>query len=372
MELTAWAYLWAFAGALGAAFGFTPLALRIARRFDVVDRPGAYKAQESPVPYLGGVAMVAAFAGVILAGSFLRAPPAGASQLALVIGVALCLSIVGLVDDLRGLHPIPRFALQIAAAIIVWAQGIGVELTSVVWLDAVITVVWIVGITNAFNLLDNMDGLSAGIAAIAAAYFFLLGAINGQIAVAALSAALCGCALGFLRHNFHPARIYMGDAGSLFLGFMLAVIGIKLQFQGPRQVTFLVPVLVLGVAILDTTVVVISRLVHRLSPFAGGRDHISHRLVFVGIPVKSAVALVYAAGIALGWLAVVMSRVDLTTGFILMGFAIAVSAFAGVMLGLVPVYEHSSRRRLMLTEVRPHEHEPGTGLSEVGAEATGA
>lgn len=363
MDLNPWIYLWAFVGALLAAFGFTPIALRIARRFDVMDRPGDYKAQESPVPYLGGLAIVAAFSAVVLAGSFLRAPSEGASQLALVIGLALGLSCIGLIDDLRGLHPIPRFALQVGAAIVVWASGVQIEIFNVAGADATITVLWIVGITNAFNLLDNMDGLSAGIAGIAAATFFILGATNGQFAVAALAAALCGCALGFLRHNIHPARIYMGDAGSLFLGFMLAVLGIKLEFDAPRQITFMVPVLVLGVAILDTCVVVISRLLHRLSPFAGGRDHISHRLVFVGISVRSAVALVYAAGIGLGWLAIVMSRLDAATGFILMGFVVAVAIFAGLMLGLVPVYEHSRRRRMMLMEVVPHE-EHGEPVSE--------
>ena len=355
MELTAWAYLWAFAVALFAALGLTPIALRVARRFEVFDHPGSYKAQESPVPYLGGMAIVIAFAVVVVAGSFLRAPPKGAEQLALMIALALALSIIGLADDLRGLHPLPRFALQVAAAAGVWAVGIRVELFHVDLPDAILTVAWIVGITNAFNLLDNMDGLSAGLAAIAGGFFFLLGAMQGQIAVAALAAALAGCALGFLKHNFHPARIYMGDAGSLFFGFMLAVIGIKLEFPAPQQVSFMVPILVLGVAILDTTLVVTTRLVNRLNPFSGGRDHISHRLVFVGIPVRSAVALVYAAGIALGWLAIVMSRLDFATGLILMGFVIAVALFAGVMLSLVPVYERSQRRRLMLIEVGEHE-----------------
>jgi len=370
MDLTAWAYLWAFTLALLAALGLTPIALRIARRFKVLDRPGSYKIQKSPIPYLGGMAIVAAFALVVVTGSFLRAPPAGAEQLAVVIAIALGLSILGLIDDLRGLHPLPRFALQIAAAAGVWAAGIQVELFHVTLPDAILTVLWIVGITNAFTLLDNMDGLSAGLAAIGAGFFFLLGAMNGQLAVAALAAALTGCALGFLKHNFHPARIYMGDAGSLFFGFMLAVIGIKLEFPAPPQVAFMVPILVLGVAILDTSLVVITRLANRISPFSGGRDHISHRLVFVGISVRSAVALVYAAGIALGWLAVVMSRLDLTTGLILMGFVIAVGLFAGVMLGLIPVYESSRRRRMMFMEVVPHEEHSEPPKESLAADVT--
>lgn len=370
MDLNEWAYLWAFTGALAVALGLTPVALRLAHRFRILDQPGSYKKQESPMPYLGGMAIVASFAIVVVAGSFLRAPPGGAGQLAVVIGIALGLSFVGLIDDLRGLHPLPRFLFQVAAALGVWAIDIRVELFNSAPLDAVLTIMWVVGITNAFNLLDNMDGLSAGLATIASGTFFLLGATHGQLAVAALSAALAGCALGFLKHNFHPARIYMGDAGSLFLGFMLAVIGIKLRFDAPRQVSFImVPVLVLGVAILDTTLVVITRIANRISPFAGGRDHISHRLVFVGISVRSAVALVYAAGIALGWLAIVMARLDLVTGMILMGFVLAVGVFAGVMLALVPVHENSRRRRLMLMEVVPHEEHSEPPKEEVVADA---
>lgn len=372
MELGAWSYVGAFVVSVGMALGLTPLALRIALKRQVLDHPGDYKAQESPVPYLGGLAIVLAFSGAILVGSLISPLPGGQRELAILLGMAILLSFVGLGDDLRGLHPLPRFVVEVGAALVVWWTGVGITLFDASLANAVLTVLWIVGITNAFNLLDNMDGLSAGIAAIASATFFVLAVLNGQTAVAGLSIALCGCALGFLRSNFHPARIYMGDAGSLFFGFMLAVIGIKLRFEAPREITFMVPVLVLGVAILDTTLVVTSRLAHRLSPFAGGRDHISHRLVFVGLPVRSAVALIYAAGVGLGWLAIVMSRLDATTGFILMGFVVAVAVFAGVMLGLVPVYEHSKRRHLMLTEVVSHEEHSEPVRDAVAAESTGA
>jgi UDP-GlcNAc:undecaprenyl-phosphate GlcNAc-1-phosphate transferase len=152
----------------------------------------------------------------------------------------------------------------------------------------------------------------------------------------------------------------MGDAGSLFLGFLLAVIGLKLRFESPPQVTFLVPILVLGIPIFDTVLVVTTRLMHRLSPIVGGRDHMSHRLVFVGIPVPAAVSLIYAAAIALGWLAIAMSRVDVVTAYILGGFVVAVGLFLGVLLALVPVYESSRRRKVMLVEVEKHEEEEGS------------
>ena len=355
MEIGNWAYAGAFCVSLLLALIFTPLALRVALRREVLDHPGDYKAQQSPVPYLGGLAIVLSFAIAILIATVINPPPGGYQQLAVLLGMGAILSLMGLFDDLRGLPPFLRFAIEIGAAYAAWASGVGVTLFDSPVANAALTIFWIVGITNAFNLLDNMDGLSGGIAAIGAGFFFVLAAMSGQTAVAALSIALCGCALGFLRSNFYPARIYMGDAGSLFLGFMLAVIGIKLRFETPREITFLVPVLVLGVAIFDTSLVTVSRLLHRRSPFAGGRDHISHRLVYVGIPVRAAVSLVYAGGVALGWLAIAVSRTDRVTAFILMGLVVTVGLFAGTMLGAIPVYETSKRRHLMIREVRHHE-----------------
>ena len=348
-----------FAGSAFLALVLTPLALRLAVRRGVLDQPGGHKGHASPVPYLGGTAIVVSFALAILLAGVIAPPEGELGQLAAILGIGVGLSLVGLADDLWGLHPFIRLVIEIAAGVGVWQFAEGVQLFGNDGLNAVITVVWVVGITNAFNFLDNMDGLSAGVAVIGATSFFILAAINDQFLVAGLSIGLAGCALGFLRHNFHPARIYMGDAGSLFIGFTLAALGIKLSFpEQPRLITFFVPILVLGVAIFDMTLVTVTRLLHRLSPLSGGRDHTSHRLVFVGIPVPVAVALIYSAAVALGWLAVIMSRVDQTTGLLLMGFVLAVGAFAGVLLGLVPVYETSRRRHLMISEVLPHEVEP--------------
>ena len=274
------------------------------------------------------------------------------------VSSATGLSLVGLVDDLRGLGPLVRLAVEVVAGGLLYWSGTHTQLFSSRALDAVVTVGWVVGVTNAFNLLDNMDGLSAGVAAVGALSFFTIAAANGQFLVATLAIALCGCAVGFLRHNFHPARIYMGDAGSLFFGFMLSVIGVKLRFDGPTEVTFFVPVLVLGVALFDTALVTLTRLVHRRNPLAGGRDHTSHRLVFVGIPVPAAVSLIYAGAVILGWLGVIMARVDRNTGFLLMGLVLSLALFLGALLAMVPVYETSRRRRLMLQEVAAHEPEP--------------
>ena len=346
----------------------TPLAVRLARRHGLLDHPGGHKSHDEAVPYLGGAAILVAFLVTVTAGGVLLPIPSGRTELLVVFTAAALLAGVGLLDDLRGLGLRFRVLAEVIAAGALLMAGSGVQATGVAPVDAVLTVLWVVGITNAFNLLDNMDGLSAGVAAIAAAGFFALAALNGQFLVASLAAGVAGVSLGFLRHNAHPARIFMGDAGALFLGFLLAYLGIKLEFAGPSGLVFFVPILVLGVAIFDTTLVTATRLIHRKSPFSGGRDHVSHRLVFVGLSVRTSVALIYAAAVACAWTAVVMSRVDATTGLILMGLIVALAGFAGVVLAVVPVYETSRRRRLMLLEVRPHEPDPRPAATIRGTE----
>jgi UDP-GlcNAc:undecaprenyl-phosphate/decaprenyl-phosphate GlcNAc-1-phosphate transferase len=356
-ELGGVAYAAAFVASLGLTLVFTPVLLRFASRRQIVDLPGGHKSHSSPVPYLGGIGIVLAFSVAVMAAALI-APLGGAGDLAWILGLAVLLSLMGLIDDLRGLSRLLRLFVEIGAGVGVWWIGGGVSLFAAEPANLAITVLWVVGITNAFNLLDNMDGLSGGVAAIGAFFFFLLAALNGQFLVATLAIALAGCAVGFLKHNFHPAKIYMGDAGSLFLGFLLAVLGMRLRFDAPTQVTFMVPILVLGVAMFDTTLVVITRLLHGRHPMEGGRDHTSHRLVFVGIPVPAAVSLIYMAGISLGWLAVVMSRLDRGSGYLLMGLVLTLGLFAGTLLGLVPVYENSKRKRMMLQEVGLHDEEP--------------
>jgi UDP-GlcNAc:undecaprenyl-phosphate GlcNAc-1-phosphate transferase len=356
MQVGSWDYAAVFAVTAALTLLATPLALRYAVRRQILDHPGAIKAQASPVPYLGGAAIVLAFATVVLMAAVIRPPNSGIGELAAVLGLGVLLALIGLLDDLHGLSPWFRLAVEIAAGVAVWATPAGAELTGNQLVDAVVTVCWVVGVTNAFNLLDNMDGLSAGVAAVASTFVFVMAARNGQFLVATLAIGLAGCALGFLRSNFHPARIYMGDAGALFLGFMLAVLGLKLRFEdGPRSIAFAVPIVVLGVPLFDTVLVTINRLRHRRSPFSGGRDHASHRLVFIGIPVPAAVMLIYLVAASLGCLGLVLSRVDRTTGLILLGWITTVAALLGVLLSLVPVYATSRRRHVMLQEVRRHD-----------------
>lgn len=358
-SLSAWEYAGVFICCAGLTVFLTPLALRLARRRNLVDVPGPGKSHAEAVPYLGGVAIVAAFSLVVLAAGLLHPAGADTKSLEVTLGLGVALAVMGLVDDLRGLPVLLRIALEVAAGVVVYDTGTRAHLAGAgLGLDAVVTVAWIVGITNAFNLLDNMDGLSAGVAAIASFWLFVVGVVNGQYFVAILSLALVGCAAGFLRHNRFPARIYMGDAGSLYLGFVLSVLALHLRSYASLRLTFLVPVMVLAVPIFDTGLVVMARLLHRRSPFHGGQDHTSHRLVFVGLPVPAAVALIYGLTMATGWLGVIMSQVSRGTSFLLAGWVAAVGVFLGLLLGTVPVYETSRRRHYMLQEVKAHESEP--------------
>ncbi|HET6963700.1 MAG TPA: MraY family glycosyltransferase [Acidimicrobiales bacterium] len=356
--LSWWGYAAVFATTTAVAVFLTPLALRLALRWEILDRPSEIKAQASPVPYLGGAAIVVAFALVIGVAAAVRPPVSGLEDLWIILGMAVGLSLVGLADDIRGLGPWIRLAVEGAAGAGVLATGTHILVFRSGPLDDLITIVWVVGVTNAFNILDNMDGLSAGVTAVSSMSLFIVAYLNGQFLVAVMSLALVGCAAGFLRHNFHPARIYMGDAGSLFLGFLLAVLCMRLRTNPSTRITIFVPILILGVALFDTALVTIARLLHRRSPLSGGRDHTSHRLVFVGVPVPVAVSLIYAVAAGLGWLSIVVARIDRTSMLVLVGLVGAVALFVGTLLGMVPVYETSRRRRFVLQEVRRHEVEP--------------
>ena len=171
---------------------------------------------------------------------------------------------------------------------------------------------WVIGITNALNLMDNMDGLAAGLAAIAAGTFFVLAASQELILVTSLSAALCGATLGFLKYNFNPATTFMGDTGSLVIGFILAVLGIKLDFQSQVPlVTWAIPVLVLAIPIFDTSLVTFTRLREGRSPFQGGKDHTSHRIATIGLSHRTTVILIYIIALMLSAVALFISRTTL-------------------------------------------------------------
>ena len=336
------------AGALAflAALSITPFTSKLAHRWGILDHPDAsigHKRHDNVTPYLGGVAIAA---GMVV-GSLLLIPVRVSkldSPRQLVLGLALAgaLGMLGLYDDIRPTSRALRLAAQLLAAGVAWALGFRVEAAPWEALNILLSVVWLVGITNAFNLLDNMDGLSAGMAGVSALSFMILAGLGELWVLSVIAASLAGAAFGFLIHNKHPAKVFMGDAGSIFIGFTLALIGLEIRFDNLEQFTILIPIVVLGVPILDTTIVVFSRLRHGMSPFQAARDHISHRLVKAGLQVKTAVGLLYWAGLCLGWLGLVISRSNAQVGWMLLGFVGALGAFFAILLMRVPVYEHST------------------------------
>jgi UDP-GlcNAc:undecaprenyl-phosphate GlcNAc-1-phosphate transferase len=197
--------------------------------------------------------------------------------------------------------------------------------------DAVVTLVWIVGITNALNLLDNIDGLAAGVTAVAGTAIFVIALMYDQPLTAVLAVGLAGSSIGFLRSNFNPATIYMGDSGSLYLGFLLSYLALKLRVDPKETTQLFVPVVVLGVAVMDTALVVLSRLRRGVHPFEGGKDHISHRVVRLGISVRRGVTVILLSAMVLGALGVALSQMPERYGWWVLGAA-GVHAAALVVL----------------------------------------
>ena len=304
-----------FASALILVLGTTPVIRRIANRLGIVDQPDARRLHLTPVPLLGGVAI---YAGFIIALLVFGEGWVVSQAIGILVGATI-VSFLGIWDDRRGLRPLLKLLGQAIAASIIIISGIQVSFLPHPALNVAITFIWILGITNALNLLDNMDGLSGGVGAVAAGFFLLLAAWNGQYLVASLAAALMGVCIGFLVYNFNPASIFMGDAGSMFLGFILAVVGIKLRFPGrPNVITWMIPVVVLGLPIFDTTLVVFSRLRRGINPLTNpGQDHVSHRLVSLGLSHRQAVILLYGVCCALGLVGLLIMHSDVLQAYLL-------------------------------------------------------
>ena len=313
------------ASALVFAIGGTPLVRYAALKLGILDQPSSRKIHSAPVPLMGGAAIYLAFiAALAIWGE--------RSYVNEVVGIfvgATLVSIVGALDDSRGLGSYLKLLFQIAVAFILILSGVQVRLFDGI-LDIVLTLFWVVGITNAFNLLDNMDGLSSGIATIAAAYFTLLAAMSDQYLVGTLAAALCGACIGFLVYNWNPARVFMGDTGSLFLGFLLAAVGIKLRFPAnTASITWMIPILVMALPVFDTTLVFLSRLRRGNNPLTTpGKDHVSHRLARRTGSQREAVLLCYLIAGGTGLASIFLTQANLREALFIGLAAFALAAFA--------------------------------------------
>ncbi|MEB3265583.1 MAG: MraY family glycosyltransferase [Cyanobacteriota bacterium] len=317
-----------------------PVVRHLGLSWGLVDAPDARKQHTLPMVRLGGVGMVVGFSLALAItwwlGGFADLPLTKDRLIWTVLAGSLCYFTIGLADDLFALPPLPRLGAQLAVAMAVWAEGVRMGTIEVPWawlggsdftlslpepVSLLATVIWLVGITNAINWLDGLDGLAAGVGGIAAVGLLAVSFNLHQAAAGLLAAALAGACLGFLRHNFNPARIFMGDGGSYFLGFALAAISIVGPAKGLTSVSLLLPLLILSLPLADMSAVIIGRLSDGRSPFYPDRRHLHHRLLRQGLSQRRTVLLIYAFTQWLAALALVLADVSLR--FLWLGLATA-------------------------------------------------
>lgn len=336
----------AFTVALISSFGLTVPVRQLALRVGMVDHPGPRKVHLQPIPLLGGLAI---YCGVLIALLVSMDGPALIQVLGIYMG-ATVVAVVGILDD-RGLlhHQIKLFGAMPAAAVILLLTGIRAQVFSSIWpgaaavcADTALTLVWVVGITASFSILDHMDGLCAGIAAVASLFFAIFALESDQLLVSTMAAAVLGAATGFLRWNFKPAKIFMGDGGAMFLGFLMATLALKLRpmMTGGQGIAWLVPIFILGATIFDTTLISISRSRRGFIPFTTpGKDHTAHRLANLFHSQRTAVLILYALGAASGLLALAISHLPAMAAY-------SVAAVAGVAaLGAIALLEGAPYER---------------------------
>jgi UDP-GlcNAc:undecaprenyl-phosphate GlcNAc-1-phosphate transferase len=328
------------------AFASTPLVKKLAVRIGAVDVPkDSRRMHHETIPRLGGLAIFCAFLVALLVVTLVdKSMVLDRTFLGVMIGATIIV-ILGIFDDIYALPALPKFFVQILAAGIVVFFGcrIGVisnpflssgapYLVLPRWLSVLVTIIWIVAITNAVNFIDGLDGLAAGISAISAATMLVVALLVSEVNIAIIMAALMGGCLGFLPYNFNPAKIFMGDTGSTFLGFILATVSIQGMFKLYAVISFAVPVLILGVPIFDICFAFLRRIAKGQNPMKADRGHVHHRLIDMGFSQKQAVAIAYMMTAILGLTAVVLTYDGEMRALLLIGAFIVVGAIGIVMI----------------------------------------
>jgi UDP-GlcNAc:undecaprenyl-phosphate GlcNAc-1-phosphate transferase len=317
-------------------FLLVPVFKSVAYRFDILDQPGTRKVHAIPKPLLGGCAVYFTFIFVVVVHTFfiqfleyhtdfehafpnLVALSHGVrfvtDEMTLLLSGATLVFLVGLLDDIYGVKfpPLLKFLAQFLAASFLVMKGIHITFLPYGWMDRVVTIIWIVGITNSFNLLDNMDGLASGVALISSGIFIFIAISQDQYFIAFLLLVLAGSILGFFRYNFYPSRIFLGDSGSLFIGYMLGSLTVMESFatrESPTLFPVLIPVLILVLPLFDTFSVIYIRLREKRPIYLGDKSHLSHRLVALGLSVKEAVQFLYLITFCLGLSAILLLEVS--------------------------------------------------------------
>ena len=337
-------YMLAFVIAAGVALLITPGVIFLAARTGAMDAPDARKVHKKPIPRIGGIGIYAAFMAAIFSVlSFVEVTAEVRTELiGLMVGGSLIV-LVGVIDDYKNLPAKVKLVGQIlAAAVLVIAFDVRIDFITdpfgdyiyTEWLAIPVTIFWIVGLTNTVNLIDGLDGLAAGVSTIASITIFLVALQQGILLVAVLTAALAGAAFGFLYYNFNPARIFMGDSGSMFLGYMLAGISVNGAGKSAATIALIVPILALGLPILDTTFAIVRRYRGGVPIFKPDKGHLHHRLLDLGFSQRQAVLLMYVISALLGLSAVALTEVSSQFAILIVCVVVAAVLFGAKKIGI--------------------------------------
>ena len=324
----------------------TPIVKSLAQKWGAVDVPkDGRRMHDHPIPRMGGLAIFLGFLlSVILFIPFVQTDGLGMQLQGMLLG-AVIIVVLGILDDIYALPALPKLIVQIVAAVIAVCSGNVIETISnpnifsndlhweLGWLSIPVTVIWIVAVTNAVNLIDGLDGLACGVSTISSMTVLVIALTVAEPTVAVLMACLAGGCIGFLPYNTNPAKIFMGDTGSTFLGYVLAVVSIQGLFKYYTLISFVVPFLMLGLPIFDTCFAFIRRIAHGQSPMHADRSHIHHRLIDMGLNQKQAVAVLYVISAILGLSAVVLTTIGSLRAMLLL-FAMCIAGSMSIMLVL--------------------------------------
>ncbi len=313
-------YFYPFIIAFFVAFLGTPLVKRLAYKVKAVDQPAARKVHHRLMPRLGGLAICMGFWAAVLLTQELT------KEIYALLGGGLLIILVGIRDDIKSVSPKTKLLIQVLAACIVLAAGVRVNFMThpingvidLKYFSYPLTILWIIGVTNAVNLIDGLDGLAAGVSAIAAITLGIVSLIEGVTAIAFIPFILAASILGFLKYNFHPAQIFMGDTGSLFLGFNLATIAIIGLTKSATVISLFLPIVILGIPIMDTLFAIVRRYYNGKPIFSADKDHLHHRLLALGLSHRHTVLAIYGVSLLLGVSAVLMAVVTTAQGMLIM------------------------------------------------------
>ena len=345
-------YILAFVIAAGIALLVTPGVIWFARKTGALDAPNQRKVHKKPIPRIGGIGIWLAFMlAIVVATGYTDVPDDQEFELIGLMASSTLIVLVGVIDDYKDLPAKVKLLGQIiAAAVLVIGFGVRIDFVTdpfgdyifLEYLAVPLTIFWVVGITNTVNLIDGLDGLAAGVSTIAAITICLVALQQGDVFIATLTACLAGAAVGFLYYNFNPAKIFMGDSGSMFLGFMLSGISVIGAVKAATTIALIVPILALGLPIMDTTFAIVRRYRGGVPIFKPDKGHLHHRLLDMGFTQRQAVLLMYVISAMLGLSAVALTEVSSQFAVVIVCVVLAVVLFGAKKIGVFHMNDTSN------------------------------